>query len=173
MQHGRHADDGRCAANLVAHGILRGIDITVNGRERSVITNAAAEDIGHAALFTAINNAVVDVLVLDKCTDAAVIAHAIDGVEMVIMSVRHRLLRINVLPQRGVQVRALQIVRRQRISRQNRVDIAVFDQLGHGRTRIVVKSKGRTHDPDDLAVVSLVAQQIVKLVIIAGKSRLA
>ena len=90
-----------------------------------------------------------------------------------VVPVRHGLLRIDVLPQRGVQIRALQIVRRKGVAREDGVDIAVFDQLGHRRARVMVKGKGRAHDPDDLAVVALVAQQVVKLVVISGKGRLA
>ena len=36
----------------------------------------------------------------------------------------------------------------------------------------MVKGEGRAHDPDDLAVVTLVAQQVIQLVIIAGEGRL-
>ena len=172
MEHRRHADDGRCAADLVAHGVLGRIDIAVDRRQRAVVADGAAEHIGNAALFAAVDDAVVDVFVLDEICDAAVIAHAVDGVKMMIVAVRHGALRVDVLPERRLKVGRLQIVCGQRVARQNGVNIAVFDQLGHGRAGVMVKGEGRTHDPDDLAVVTLVAQQVIQLVIIAGEGRL-
>ena len=100
------------------------------------------------------------------------IAHAVDGVKMMIVAVRHGALRVDVLPERRLKVGRLQIVCGQRVARQNGVNIAVFDQLGHGRAGVMVKGEGRAHDPDDLAVVTLVAQQVIQLVIIAGEGRL-
>ena len=92
---------------------------------------------------------------------------------MVIMAVGHGFLGIDVLAQSGLEIRALQVMGGQSVTRQDGMDVAVFDELGHGCTRIGVKGKGRAHDPDDLAVVTLIFQQLVDLVVVPGKGRLA
>ena len=70
-----------------------------------------------------------------------------------------------------MQIGALKIVRGQGVARKNGMHIAVCDQLGHCRACVMVKGEGRAHDPDDLAMIALIAQQIVNFVVIAGEGR--
>ena len=89
------------------------------------------------------------------------------------MPVGHAVLRVDVLPQRRAQIRRLQIVRRQRVACQQRVHISVFDQRRKRPPRIAVKGERRPQHPDDLAVVAVVAQHVVKLVVVPAERRLA
>ena len=86
---------------------------------------------------------------------------------MVIVAVRHALLRVDILPEGRVEISALQIVHRKRIARQQAVHIAVLDHLLHGRARPGVERKRRAHHPHNAAVLPLVAQQADKRIVIA------
>ena len=89
------------------------------------------------------------------------------------MAERAVLLRLDVLAERRVEVRALQIVRGQRVSGEHRVDVARLDDLGERRAREAVERERRPHHPHDVAVFALVLQQLVELVVLAGERRLA
>lgn len=78
----------------------------------------------------------------------------------------------DVLPERRLKVGSLQIVRGQRVARQNGVNIAVFDQLGHGRAGVMAKAKAGPMTQTILPWSRSVAQQVIQLVIIAGEGRL-
>ena len=67
-----------------------------------------------------------------------------------------------------MQQRALQIVGTQGVARQQAVAVAVVDEGLHGLACAVVKGEGGTHDPHDVAVVLLVAQQLHQPVIVLG-----
>ena len=92
---------------------------------------------------------------------------------MVVVSVRVRFLRVDILPERGVQQRALQIVRRERVSGKKSVRIAVFDQFLHCPARVIVKGKCGPHDPENVSVLLFVAQQLHEMIIVSGIGRLA
>ena len=166
MKHRGHADHGGCRADLVAHGILRSIYIAVYRRKRAVIADRAAQNVGHTVFFAAVDDAVVDFFFADKVGDAAVMAHTVDGFQMIVVAVGLGNMRVDILPQRSAQVRAFQIMRGQRVAGQNGVDIAVFDQTAHGCARVTVKGEGRAHDPHDFAVLAVMAQHFVQLVVI-------
>ena len=89
------------------------------------------------------------------------------------MAVRHGLLGIDVLAQRRVQQRALEIVGRQRVARHQTVGVAVFDQLGHRVARVAVKGEGRAHHPEDVALLALGPEQLDQPVVVAGVGGLA
>ena len=120
-------------------------------------------------LFEVIDDAVPDIFALDEFRDRAVELHAVDRIEVVVMPVRNVLLRVDVLPERGVKVSPLKIMRCERIACEHRVHISPFDQRGKRRARIAVKGKGRAHDPDRVSMLALMTQQLVELVIITGK----
>ena len=173
MQHGGKADDRGGFAHAVPHGVLRPVHVRVDRRQGTVVPDGACQHVGHAVLFAAVNDAVVDVLRLDELRHAAVSAHAVDGIQMVIVAVEMVLLGVDILPQRRAQVRALQIVGRQRVARQQPVDVAPRDQFGEGVAGVVVKADRRACHPQDIAVVVLVAQQVVQLVVIPGEGAFA
>ncbi len=60
----------------------------------------------------------------------------------------------------------------QGVASQHGVDIAVVYQLLKGVPGVVVKGKRRPHDPDDLAMVPVVAQEIINFIVILGECRL-
>ena len=60
----------------------------------------------------------------------------------------------------------------QGVAGQNGVGVACQDQPGKGGAGVVVKGEGGAHDPHDFAVVTLVAQQLVELIVVPGKSGL-
>ena len=121
----------------------------------------------------AVHNAVVDFIVVNKLPDRAAGAHFVDHVQMVVVSVRVRFLRVDILPERGVQQRALQIVRRERVSGQQTVRIAVFDQFLHCPARVIVKGKCGPHDPENVSVLLFVAQKLHEMIIVSGIGRFA
>ena len=92
---------------------------------------------------------------------------------MVVVSVRVRFLRVDILPERGVQQRALQIVRRERVSGKKSVRIAVFDQFLHCPARVIVKGKCGPHDPENVSVLLFVAQKLHEMVVISCIRRFA
>ncbi len=100
-------------------------------------------------------------------------ADGVQQIEVVAVALRLVPLVVDVLPQGGAEDRALQVVGRQRVAGQQGVAVALFDQRGHRLARIVVESHGRAEDPDDVAVVALVTQQVVQGVVIAREGELA
>ena len=84
------------------------------------------------------------------------------------MAVGHGLLGVNVLAQGGVQQGALQVVGGKGVARQEAVGVAVFDEQLHGLAGVGVEGEGRPHDPDDIAVVLLVAEKLHQPVIVPG-----
>ena len=129
MEHRRHADDGGRFADLGAHGVLRFIDIAVDRRERPVVPDRTGEYIGHMVFLTAVDDAVVNVLLLDELRDAAIVLHAVDGIEMVVVAERLALLRVDILAERRVEVGSLQVVCGQRIAGEHGVRIAACNNL--------------------------------------------
>lgn len=93
-------------------------------------------------------------------------------VEVVVVSVRLGLLRVDVLPEGGVQQRGLEVVRAEGVAGEQTVAVAVFDQLLHGGAGALVEGKGRAHDPENVPVLTLVAQQLDETVVVAGVGRL-
>ena len=80
-----------------------------------------------------------------------------------------RSLGVDFLTQRGSEDGAFHIVRGQGVSRQKRMDIAVFDQRDKGISGIPVKDDRRPQDPHDESVLFFVMNQLVQLVIVDGK----
>ena len=60
----------------------------------------------------------------------------------------------------------------QGVARQDGVDIAVLHQLGKGVPGVIVKGKGGAHDPDDLAVIPVVPEEVVDFIIVLGEGSL-
>ena len=54
-------------------------------------------------------------------------------------------------------------MRAESVAREDRVDEARLDEPGHGVSRVLVKGKGGTHDPDDLAMLALVVDDVHQL----------
>ena len=92
---------------------------------------------------------------------------------MVVVSVRVRFLRVDILPERGVQQRALEIVRRERVSGKKPVRVAGLNEPLHGASGIIVERERRAHDPEDVPVLLFVAQQLHEMVVIARVGRFA
>ena len=97
----------------------------------------------------------------------------VDGVQVVVVAVGHGLLGVDVLAQGGVQQGALQIVGGQGVAGQEAVGVAVLHQKLHGLAGVGVEGEGGAHDPDDVAVLLLVAQQLHQIVIVLGVGGLA
>ena len=173
MQHGGHAHDRGGFAQVGAHGVLRIVGVAQHARKRAVVADGAGQHVGHALLLQRVHDAARHLLLLDEPADGAVQPHAVDGVQVVVVAERAVLLRLDVLAERRVEVRALQIVRGQRVSGEHRVDVARLDDLGERRAREAVERERRPHHPHDVAVFALVLQQLVELVVLAGERRLA
>ena len=118
------------------------------------------------------NDAVVDVLGLQKGGDGAVEPNPVDGVQVVVVAQGLALLGVDVLAQSGGEIGGLQVVGGQGVARQHRMDISAPDQPGKGVPGVVVEGEGGAHDPHHLAVVLFVAQQLIELVVVPGKGRL-
>ena len=87
------------------------------------------------------------------------------------MAVGAALLRVDILPQRRVQQRTLQVVRGKSVARQQAVGIAIFDERLHGRLGRRVEAACRTEHPYHIAVLFFMAQQPGQCVIIPRESR--
>lgn len=90
---------------------------------------------------------------------------------LVVMAVGAALLRVDILPQRRVQQRTLQVVRGKSVARQQAVGIAIFDERLHGRLGRRVEAACRTEHPYHIAVLFFMAQQPGQCVIIPRESR--
>ena len=173
MEHRGKADD-RCGFfDQLPHGALAAVGVADDLGQRAVVADGAGQDERHVVLYDAVDDAVVDVIVLDELRDRAAAAHLVDDVQMVIVAVGLGLLRIDILTERGVQQRAFQIVRGKGIAGHEAVCVAVFDQRLHGSSGVLVKGKRGAHDPEDIAVLLLIAQKLDQPVIVLGIGGLA
>ena len=77
-------------------------------------------------------------------------------------------LRVYVLSERRVEHSALEIVRGERVACEQTVAVAVFHKGLHGLSRAGVKGERRTHDPNDSAVIVLMAEKLHEIVVILG-----
>ena len=158
---------------MTAHFILRFVDVPEDFGHRSVIANRACQHIRHTVLVAGIDDAVVNALGTNKLLNAAVIPHTVQGVQMIVMSVGHTVLGVNILPQCRFQIGSLQIVGSQCVARQNGIHIAVLNERTHGISGIIVKGEGWAHDPDDFSVLPLMAQHFIQFIIVTGEGSLA
>ena len=109
----------------------------------------------------------MQVIVINKLRNRAGLPHAVDGIQVVVVTVWHALLRANVLAKRGVEHGALKVVRGKGVATGERVHVALLDQPLHGMTRIRVKRKRRAHHPLDKPVVALVLQQLDEVIVVS------
>ena len=167
MEHGCHADDGRSVLDEAVHGVLRGIGIPDDLGQRAVITYGASEHVRHAAALERAHDAVIKPVVSDELPDGSGAAHLVDDVHVVVMPARLRHLRIDVLAKRRVQKRAFEVVRRKGVATHEAVGVAGVDDGTHGRASLAVKREGRSRDPQDVAVIAFVGEQLNQLVVVA------
>ena len=97
VKHRGHADDGGRLPDLGTHGILRLVHVSVDWRKRAVVTDRARENVGNMIFLTVVDDAVVDVFLLDELPDAAVVSDPVDGVEMIVMPEWLAFLRVDIL----------------------------------------------------------------------------
>ena len=173
MQHGGKADHRGGAPHQRTHGVSALIGVGVHLRQRAVVPDGAGQHKGNIALHAAVQYAVVDMVVLNKLGDRAAAALPVQHVQMVVVAVGLAALGVDVLSQRRMETGGLQIVGAQGVARQQAVAVAVFDHGLHGGPCPGVKGEGGPHDPDDAAMVTLVAQQRRQLVVILGVGRFA
>ncbi len=76
------------------------------------------------------------------------------------------------LPEGGTEQRRLDVVDGQGVAGQQAVDEAVLDQLHEGAAGVPVEDQRRTGDPEDEAVLPLMAKQGVELVVVAAAGAL-
>lgn len=69
------------------------------------------------------HNAVPDAVLFDERRNGACSPRGVDDVDVVVMAVGAALLRVDILPQRRVQQRTLQVVRGKSVARQQAVGI--------------------------------------------------
>ncbi len=173
MQHGGHADDRGGLADMVAHGVLGLVGVAEHAGQGPVVADGTGQHIGHAVALERVHDAVVHALLLDELVDASPVAHAVDGVQVMVVPVGAVLLGVDVLAERSVEVSPFQIVGGQGVAGEHSVHVAGVDDLREGLAGIAVEGEGRPHDPHDGAVLAVVAQKLVELVVIAGERRLA
>ena len=174
MQHGGQTDDGGGLLDQPAHGGRALVHVAVDLRQRAVVADGAGQYEGNAVFDDAVHDAVVDVVVFDEAGNGAAAAHLVDHVQMVVMAVGLGFLGVDVLAQRGVEQRTLQIVGRQRVSGQQPLRVARVHQRLHRPPRVVVEGERGAHHPQHVAAVGLfIAQQIHQLVVVAGIGGLA
>jgi len=158
---------------VVAHFILRIVDVARHLGQRAVVPDGACQHIGHAALLQMSHDAVRQSLFLQEGPDRPAGADTVDRVKMIVMPVRLDGLGVDILTQRRLEPGSLQIMRGEGVPGQQRVHIAVFDQAGEGVPRVIVEGKGRPHYPYDFAMLPVMLQDLIELVIVSGKGGLA
>lgn len=168
-----HTDDGSGLADQAAHSVLPLVHIAVYIRQRPVIADRTHQNKGHIFLHTGIHDAVLHGACLHKRAHRTAAPHFIDGVQMIVMAVRHRALGVYILPKGSAAVAHLQVMGGKGISRQKPVYIAFLHQRRKGPARICVKGAGRAQHPQNIAVLFFKFQQPVNGIIILGISRLA
>ena len=104
----------------------------------------------------------------DEMLDGTCSADAVDGLQMVVVAVVIQRLGVDILPQARVEQAGLHIVRGQRVPREQRAHIAVCNEAGHGAPGVIVEGDRRTQHPNDIAVVAVVPQHLIKLVVVPG-----
>ena len=113
----------------MAHAVLGLVNVAEDRGQGAVVPDRTGEHIGNGALFTGIDDAVVNSLGLDEFPHASAGAHVVDGIEMVVVPAGDGALGIDILSERGAEPGSLQIVHGQRVAREDRVDKAGLDEL--------------------------------------------
>lgn len=132
VQHGGHADDSGGAANVVAHSVLRLVGVAVHAGQRTVVADGSGQHVGHAVAHQRVHDAVAHALFFDEPLDGSPIAHAVDGVQVVIVAVGAVLLGVDVLAEGRVEVGPFQIVGGESIAGEDRIGIAGVDDFREG-----------------------------------------
>ena len=158
----------RRLARVLAHGVLRVVYIRYHIGKRTVVADGAREHIGDIVPDERLHDARADVVLLDIVLYSARFADKVYRVQVMVVPVRDIVLCVYVLPEPGVEQIALEVVRREGVARKERVAVAVVDERLHGGAGVVVEHAGGTQHPDYLAVVSVVAQNIIEAVVVAG-----
>ena len=130
---------------------------------------AAALTIRNSAFLAAVDDAVVNMLFLDELADRTVVADSVDGIEMVVMTIRLILTCVDVLAESGLEISALKVMCSKSVSCKNSMSVSCLYDLGEGLAGIMVKCECRTHDPNDLAMIMLMAKQLIKFVVVLGE----
>ena len=172
MQHGGHADNGGGFLHIRAHGVLGPVYIPDGAGKGSVVPDGTAQHVGHAVFFTAVDNAVVDILRPDKFGNRTAGTHLVQCVQMVVVAVVFQFAGVNVLPKGGIQVCAFQVVGRQGVPGQECMRVASRDNAGKRIPGVIVKGESRPQHPENIAVVMFVFQQVIQLVVSPGKGAL-
>ena len=102
MKGGGHTDDRGSFPHTVSHGILALIYIGIHLRQRAVVTDGTHQHKGYILLHTAVYDAVINPLLLNKGRNGAVEFYPVDGVDVVVMTVWLAVLGIDVLTQSSV-----------------------------------------------------------------------
>ena len=120
-----------------------------------------------------VHDAVGDQARVDGRPDGAQAAHGVDDVEMMVVPPGPGPAGVDVLAQGRAEHAPFEIVHGQGVAGQHGVHVAAADEADQGPPGVEVEDRGRPQDPDDAAVLPLVAQQGVELVVVRGKRRLA
>ena len=139
----------------------------------AVVANGTGQHKGNLPRGAGGHDAVLDAALGDEFADAPGAPHQIDGLEVVVMPVRQQVFGVDILPQRRVKERRLQVVGSQSVARKKRVGVAVTDDAGHGAARVVIKGRRRAQHPQDMPVFPVVAQNVVQQVVVHGIGRFA
>ena len=97
MKGSGHADHRGGGADLCPHGVLSGIDVCQHRRQRPVVPDGAGQHEGHVVLHAAVDDAVVDVVILDKLRNGPAAADLVQHIQVVIVAVGLGLLGIDIL----------------------------------------------------------------------------
>ena len=167
MKHSRHADHSCCLTNHPTHSICRFINVTYNFWKRSIITNGSSKNNRYFIFYTAADDSIIQIVLFNKLRNGATSAYFIANIQMIIMSVRQRSLCINVLTKCCMKKCAFQVMCSKGISCHNSLCIAIFDQKLHRSSCICIKSKCRSHDPDNISMFFFIFQKLKQLIVIA------
>ena len=135
------------------------------------IADGSAENVRNAIALTGGNDTVLNTFPGKEACDTSVTAYPVDRIEMVVVTVRLPLLRVNIDAERSFQISALKVMGCERIAGEQRVHVSGVDQLGKRRARIEIECDRRAENPKNLSVLPIMPKHVIEIVIILRKRR--
>ena len=101
---------------MVAHRVLSLIDIPVDRRQRTVITNRTGQNRRHMIFFTVIDDPILNIFLIQKSRNGTARIDPINCIQMIVMAIGDVLPRLDILPESSMEIGAFHIVSRQGIA---------------------------------------------------------
>ncbi len=142
MQLGGQGNHRSRHTGMGSHGILRGISIANDLRQRPIVANGTGQHIRNLHFFTGIDDAILQFQLFDGLSYGTLQADYIDNVKMIVMPQWPQSLGIDVLPEAATKESCFQIMGCKGIARQQTMTVPAFNQALHGVAAVLIESDG-------------------------------